>query len=211
MPMNGLHELGRVALLQVAPVVPKFAGLTHERYDPSPLRTVPRVLLSERGVVGITPDGEQILDVHHMNHPRSRFRGANAISVGFTSHYARLREQFGAHVVDGCAAENILITSSDRVTLDEPQMWVVLEQAATGEQYVLGQASVAEPCMPFARWVTHHEAPPEQIRATLQQLRHGMRGFYLDVPPVPQSVEVQPGDRVLVGYTSESLPAYITF
>jgi hypothetical protein len=198
--MNELHKLGRVALLQVAPIVPKVPGPTYERYDPSPLRTVPRVLLSERGVVGVAANGEQILDVHHMDHPRSRFRGANAISVGFTGHYAALREQFGAHVVDGCAAENILIASSGKIALDEPQMWVVLEQAATGKQYVLGQAAVAEPCMPFARWVTHHDAPPEQIRRTLQQLRHGMRGFYLDMPPVQQPVLVQDGDRVLVRY-----------
>ena len=201
MPMNEFHELGRVALLQVAPIVPKLEGLTHERYDPSPLRTVPRMLLNERGVVGVTANGEQILDVHHMDHPRSRFRGANAISVGFTSHYATLREQFGTHVVDGCAAENILIASSGKIALDEPHVWVVLEQAATGERFVLGQAAIAEPCMPFARWVTHHDTPPEQIRRTLQQLRHGMRGFYLDMPPVQQPVAVQPGDRVLVSYS----------
>lgn len=107
--MNDLHELGRVALLQVAPVVPKFAGPTHELYDPAPLRTVDHVLLSERGVIGVTGHGEQIMDVHHVDHPQSRFRGANGVSVGFTGHYAALRDQFGAHMVDGCAAENILM------------------------------------------------------------------------------------------------------
>lgn len=198
--MNEFHEIGRVALLQVAPVVPKVRGLTHELYDPAPLRTVDHVLLSKRGVIGVTGDGEQILDVHHIDHPQSRFRGANGVSVGFTGHYAALRDQFGAHVVDGCAAENILIDASGVVSLDQPHLWIVLEQAATGTQYVLGQAAVAEPCMPFARWVTQHDAPPDQIRTTLQQLRHGMRGFYLAVPPVAEPIFVQPGDRVLVRY-----------
>jgi len=200
MPMNDFYELGCVALLQVAPIVPKVLGPTYEVYDPSPLVTVPRVLLSERGVVGVAANGEQIFDVHHVDHPRSRFRGANAISVGFTGHYAAMRKQFGAHVVDGCAAENILIASSGKIALNKPHVWVVLQQAATGEQCVLGQASVAEPCMPFARWVTHHDEPPEHIRTTLQQLRHGMRGFYLNMPPVQQPLVVQPGDRVLVSY-----------
>jgi hypothetical protein len=202
--MNEFHEIGRVALLQVAPVAPKTWGPTHELYDPAPLRTVEHVLLSERGVIGVTGDGEQIVDVHHVDHPQSRFRGGNGVSVGFTGHYAALRDQFGAHVVDGCAAENILIASSGMVSLEQPHLWIVLEQAATARRYVLGQATVANPCMPFARWVAQHSATPtpNQIRTTLQQLRHGMRGFYLDVPSVTEPIMVQPGDRVLVSDAS---------
>lgn len=200
MPTNNLYELGHVTLLQVAPVVPKRWGPTHELYDPAPLRRVDHVLLSERGVIGVTGDGEQILDVHHVDHPQSRFRGANGVSVGFTGHYAAMRDQFGAHVVDGCAAENILIAASGVVSLDQPHLWIVIEQAATARRYVLGQAAVAEPCMPFARWVAgqNTQPTPEQIRTMLQQLRHGMRGFYLDIPPVTKPTLVQPGDRVLV-------------
>jgi hypothetical protein len=210
MPMNEFHEIGRVALLQVAPIVPKFSGPTHEVYDPAPLRTVDYVLLSERGVIGVTGDGEQIVDVHHVDHPQSRFRGTNGVSVGFTGHYAALRAQFGAHVVDGCAAENILIEASGKIALDEPQMWLMIEQAATKRRYVLGQAVVAEPCMPFARWVAQHSATstPDQIRTTLQQLRHGMRGFYLDVPPVAEPLTLQPGDRVLVSNATQAPHAY---
>ncbi len=202
--MNRFHELGRVALLRVAPVVPKKRGLAHELYDPAPLRTVDHVLLSERGVIGVTSDGEQIMDVHHVDHPQSRFRGGNGVSVGFTGHYAALRDQFGPHVVDGCAAENILIASSGMVSLDQPHLWIVIEQAATARRYVLGQAAVAEPCIPFARWVAQHAATPtpNQIRTTLQQLRHGMRGFYLDVPPVAAPIRVQHGDCILVSNAS---------
>ena len=208
--MNELHEIGRVALLQVAPVVPKIAGPTHELYDPAPLRTVAHVLLNERGVIGVTGDGEQIMDVHHVDHPQSRFRGANGVSVGFTGHYATMRDQFGAHVVDGCAAENILIASSGVVSLDQPHLWIVIEQAATLRRYVLGQAAVAEPCMPFARWVAQQSATPtpDQVRMTLQQLRHGMRGFYLDVPSVAEPIKIQPGDRVLVSNTPHIPHAY---
>jgi len=138
--------------------------------------------------------------------------GANGVSVGFTGHYATLRDRFGAHVVDGCAAENILITSSGVVSLDQPHLWIVIEQAATRRHYMLGQAAVAEPCMPFARWLAGQDTTPtpDQIRTTLQQLRHGMRGFYLAVPPVAEPILVQPGDRVLASNASQALHAYTT-
>lgn len=205
--MTIVHELGRIALLQVAPVGPKVPGPTHEVYDPAPLVQVPRVLLSERGVVGITREGEQILDVHHLDHPGSRFRGANAISLGCTSHYAALREQFGEQLVDGCAAENILIAASGIIALDQGQLWVVLEQADTGKRWNLGHAAVAEPCLPFARWVAghNHTPTPDQVRTTLQQLRRGMRGFYFDMPPVTEPLVVQLGDRVLLSDASPQL------
>lgn len=194
------YELGRVVLVQVAPVAPKIPGPTHELYDPSCLVHVSRLQLTERGVAGISSDGTCILDVHHADHPASRFRGENAISIGFTSHYAQLRQQFGPHVVDGCAAENILVDAGEIVALDAPRVWVLVEHAATGERHMLNQAIVAEPCMPFARWVAGpgSSPPPDQVRTILQQLRRGMRGFYLGLAAGTASTTIQLGDRILI-------------
>jgi hypothetical protein len=69
-------------------------------YRPDSLLTVDKLLLTSEGIMGIPLSGEEIIDVHHVKHPQSRFRGDNKISFGFTQHYQRMCERFGDHI--GC-------------------------------------------------------------------------------------------------------------
>ena len=78
-------------------------------FDPTPLREVPELELSINGAIGITQSGGRIINVHHANHPETRFRGTNALSLGFASHLERMAARIGDHFVPGCAGENIII------------------------------------------------------------------------------------------------------
>ncbi len=196
-----LLELGYVIRLQVAPQTPKRMELDGEVYDPACIRTMSALLISARGVTGIDSAGCEWKDVHHADHPASRFRGDNGISIGFTAAYRELRRRFGSHLEDGCAAENILLESPHIVNPDMLNGTIVLHQERTGEQVELGSAIVAEPCLPFARFVAGLQpaSASSDIRTTLQQLRRGMRGFYIQMIDLGESsLVVQCGDRLFL-------------
>src|SRR5947209_4451089 len=113
-----MHEIGRIKLLQVQQSGLKVKQEPYGYYDPAPLLTVKSLLLHPVGVIGITPDGRRVIDVHHVEHPSSRNRkGNNGVSVGFTSHYEAMRGKFGDHVADGCAGENILVEAENILRL----------------------------------------------------------------------------------------------
>ncbi len=65
--------------------------------------------ITPQGIGANTPEGKHVLDIHHRSHPNTRSEGDNVISIGFTSHYSAMRKQFGEHMVDGIAGENIII------------------------------------------------------------------------------------------------------
>src|SRR4029079_11330029 len=105
-----MQEIGRIKLVQIQCSSLKQGQRPYCYYDPTPLLVVERLLLAPRGAVGLTASGQQLTDVHHADHPESKNHGLlNGTSIGFTSHYRRMRDQFGAHLADGCAGENILI------------------------------------------------------------------------------------------------------
>jgi hypothetical protein len=104
-----IRELGKVKLVQVQP-----SGLIIETpsgwvYDASRRVAVEKLLITSMGVEATTADGEYVLDIHHINHPDKAYDNDDLISIGFTSHYAAMRERFGEHMVDGVAGENIMI------------------------------------------------------------------------------------------------------
>jgi hypothetical protein len=196
-----LLDLGYVTRLQVAPQTPKRMEPDGEVYDPTPIRSMSSLLISARGVVGVDAAGCEWKDVHHADHPASRFRGDNGVSIGFIAAYRELQRRFGSHLADGSAAENILLESPHSANPDMLNGTIVLHQERTGQQVELGPVLVAEPCLPFARFVAGPQSSSSvnDIRTTLQQLRHGMRGFYIQMNNLGESsLMVQCGDRLLL-------------
>lgn len=147
-------------------------------YDPSPLLAVEELILTPGGACASTPDGGCLVDIHHASHPFSRHRGMNALSIGFARHYDAMHARFGNNFAFGCAGESIIIDGpAARITLAEVTSGIVI---ATEQGLVtLTSVLVAEPCAPFCRYALGSpDASNETIKATLQFLDHGVRGFY---------------------------------
>lgn len=190
-------QIGRVVRLQVQHASLKVGRRPNSYYDPAAIVVVERLRMTPAGCVGITAGGEEIVDVHSLEHPESKSRQAsNALSVGFTSHYAAMRNRFGSHLVDGIAGENILIETERPIALDDLADMLVV-QGQNG-QFALSSLLVADPCVEFSHF-THLAADPltpDELRATLQFLGDGMRGFYAQLAGGLEQAEIRIGDRV---------------
>lgn len=173
-----MRSLGRIVRLQLQPSSLKRSEADRKIYDPTPLKVVNELTLTTTGACARMNDGSFVIDVHNAAHPQSRNNeGSNPISLLFTSHYARMQQQFGPHVVTGCAGESILVDTSDWVSLDDVAGGVVIETQSG--RVLLGSVIVATPCVPFSHFaLRRHEAPADVLKSTLQFLDHGTRGFY---------------------------------
>lgn len=197
------HDLiGSVVRVQVQAQPLKVTGpgeSGRRRYEPTPITSVAGLRLESGGVRGL--GDAVVLDVHHRDHPRSRFRGDNGISIGFTEHYAVMRAALGPHVADGIAGENILVAST--------QVWTEAELAggllvATADGPVqLDRVLVAAPCVEFSRFCLGLDPaarPDRRVTAALQALDGGVRGFYATWAPASDAAlpgpVIRPGDRV---------------
>jgi hypothetical protein len=159
-------------------------------YDPSPLIEVDALEIGPRGVVGRRGD-ERVPDVHHADHPDTRNRGGNALSLLPWAHYARMRQRYGDHLVDGVAGESLL--------LDTPGPWAAADLAgdlgletAEGDLLPLTGGSPASPCVEFARFCLR-SGEDDRVRTALEDLDGGTRGFYV---LVGGSGTVQAGARL---------------
>ena len=138
------HAIGTVVRLQVQESSLKV-GAKPRSYDPAPIRSVTAVSLSRSGVVGLPGNGETLVDVHHHDHPDSKNRdGENGISLGFTTHYAAMRNRFGEHLTDGVAGENILIAVDRQFSAEDLVRGVVIE-GQNGMRLELRPVIVAAP------------------------------------------------------------------
>jgi hypothetical protein len=200
-----LHCLGRVALVQVQAASLKVGRRPDSRYDPAPLTPVERLVVTPGGVIGITNDGREIVDVHHADHSESRQGrdGRNGVSIGFTSHYEAIRARFGDHLANGCGGENIVIEPDDtgRVfTLADLGRRLVFaapeEDSAKGRPPVaLGRLMIAAPCVEFGGYVAGSTPlSGAQMRDVLDFLHHGRRGFYATLEGDPATTRA--GDIV---------------
>ena len=196
-----MREIGLIKLVQLQRSSLKLGQRPQRYYDPAPLLVVERLLLAPLGVSAVSADGEAVIDVHHAGHPDTKNSlGKNGISFGFTGHYRAMRERYGAQLPDGCAGENILIESDHVWSLDELGPSLMIERV-DGQLVALDKLMVAAPCVEFSRFA-HLSAEPltsEQLRATLQFLDGGMRGFYARLAEGQPDAEIQAGDRVFVG------------
>ena len=183
--------IGTIVRLQVQESSLKV-GDKPRRYDPAPLRSVPALSVSPAGVIGLREDGETILDVHHHDHPDSKNRGENGISLGFTGHYREMRQRFGQHLADGIAGENILIEADRQFQVEELAAGVIVEGTA-GRRLELRPVIVAAPCVEFSRYALQFpdgDRPDATVTEALRFLDAGMRGFYAGYDSEPVVVEV---------------------
>lgn len=192
--------IGTVRFVQIQREPLKMGNATERVYDPSFLERVDEIRLTSEGVIGIHGDGEEILDAHHKNHPNSRFRGGNGISVGFTAHYDSMRAQFGDHIPDGIAGENIVVFSDEPYTADDLRGELLIENPDGSHcRFRLNKAMA--PCNEFSHFVHQAEdrLPSEILKETLQFLDGGRRGFTLTLVPGDGAPGlVQPGAKLLL-------------
>jgi hypothetical protein len=174
-----MRDLGRITRLQIQRSTLKTGEKPNRIYDPTPLLAVDRLALGPDGALGQGPDGSWLVDVHHRAHPRTKNEdGAHGVSLGFTSHYALMRDRFGAHITIGCAGENVIVDADRRITLDDLERGVVL-LAGDGQELVrLEVLQVAEPCRPFSGWALGGVVESRVLKETLQFLEGGTRGYY---------------------------------
>lgn len=192
--------IGEIIRLQVQVESIKSGKKPHERYTPEQhLKSVEFMRLNADGVQGVTSDSSILPDVHNRSHPRSKYRGNNGISIGFTSHYNAIRERFGDHMTDGIAAEAILVDCDEMIPLEVIERGIVI--VGDDREITIGPWEVAHPCAPFSKYCLQFPEdakPDKRITETLQFLEDGMRGFLAVYPESADPVEIHLGDTVYV-------------
>ena len=192
-----LRPLGRIARLQIQLKSPISGERPNRVYDPSPesVIAVEEMTLTPLGALVRLPDGVTMLDIHHAHHPSTKNDdNTNALSVNFTSHYDLMRAEFGGHLWDGSAGENILVETLSRVQLESLANGLAI-QPRGGEPVWLCQVLMAHPCRPFSGFVMG--GTEATVKSALQFLDHGMRGYYCALAQ-EQPVTIAVGDTVLV-------------
>ena len=167
------------------------------QYNPDPLLKLKRIQLTADGVIGLTDTDDEIIDVHNTRHPRSRYRGDNPISIGFTSHYDAMRTEFGNHLDDGIAGESIIVEVTQRFTSDTLGQSLAIKCQATDELIHLKEVIPIPPCEPFSRFARDRDLSAQETKATLQFLSHGTRGFYTKLRDETLSPIIQLGDYLV--------------
>lgn len=191
-----MRTIGTVTRLQVQRSSLKTGEKPNRLYDPAPLLPVPRLTVTPDGVLGAGTEGGWIVDVHHRAHPETKNEdGLHGVSVGFTSHYAAMRARFGERIVVGCAGENIIVAADRTFTYDDLAAGVAIVATDGPERVRLRVLQVAHPCRPFTGWASGGRVEADVLKAHLQFLDGGTRGFYC----VGEGAgTVQLGDRVVL-------------
>lgn len=190
-----MRELGTITRLQIQRSTLKTGEKPSRVYDPAPLLPVERLAVSPDGVLGWMTDGGWIVDVHHRSHPATKNEdGRHGVSVGFTAHYAAMQRRFGERITLGCAGENIIAQSEHVLTLEELHGGLCIVGGEGREVVRLSVLEVASPCRPFTGWALDRTVEPEELKAGLQFLDEGMRGFYCLAEGIG---EVSVGDRLI--------------
>jgi hypothetical protein len=196
-----LNLLGYVKLTQLQPTGLIINTPSGEFYDPSRRVVVDSLQISPLGIESITPDGEHVLDIHHIDHPDKKYDNDDLVCIGFSSHYAAMRARFGEHMVDGVAGENIIIQAEKEIWPEELGQRIGFESSETGDITFLDVVKYAAPCEEFSHFAAqsqHKRLPAAELKATLQFLGNGRRGYLLVLSDGHEPVNVQPGDRVFV-------------
>lgn len=174
-----MRTIGTIARLQIQRSSLKRGEKPNRVYDPTPLLPVPRLTVTPDGVLGASADGGWMVDVHHRGHPDTKNEdGLHGVSVGFTSHYAAMRDRFGDRIVVGCAGENVIVTADQMFTYEDLAGGVAIVSADGTERVRLKVLQVAHPCRPFTGWALGGRVESEVLKENLQFLDGGTRGFY---------------------------------
>lgn len=190
-----MRLLGEIACLQIQRSSLTIGTGPTRCFDPAALLSVDELYLTPGGACASAPDGSCFVDVHHAAHPLTRNRGENSLCLGFSRHYDAMRAHFGDSFAFGCAAENIIIDGpAPRIALADIAAGLVIETdhgIAT-----LTSVIVATPCLPFSKYALRDpDASPAAIKAALQFLDHGVRGFYCAFPG-PKTATLRCGAKV---------------
>lgn len=192
------RQIGVVRLAQVQRDPLKIGAKPARIFDPAGLVRVPRLRITGNGVIGRLETGEEVLDVHHPQHPATRNRlGRNGFSIAFTGHYERMRLHFGTRLETGCAGENLIIESAHPYTLEELASGLLVENVHTGMACRLHISQAIQPCAEFSHyaWAASAPLPAAILKETLQFLDGGRRGFFAH-PIGANEFIIEPGDRV---------------
>jgi hypothetical protein len=195
-----LKPLGKIVRLQIQPSSLKVGEKPNRQYDPTPLLPVKQLTLTPLGAVARSAEGEPILDIHHTQHPATHnIDNINPFSVNFTSHYEMMKAEYGGHLWNGCAGENILIETLTRLTLDNLASGMAIKRQNGDRQnddvIWLRETQVAHPCRPFSGYVMG--GTEASVKEALQFLDNGMRGFYCQLAH-DQPVTISIGDMVFI-------------
>jgi hypothetical protein len=182
--------VGRIALLQVQRRRLKGGGV----YDPDPLVSSDRMLLTREGVLADVAAG-WVIDTHHASHPeRPHWSGRATVSIGFTSHYRKIEDRFGPKPL-GVGGENIIVETDRIWTIDELAPGLVIVTALG--PVLLTNWRIAEPCVPFTRFLLGEpDASVHDVQDDLAFLKHGTRGFVTAMDNLSEPVEIRVGDEV---------------
>ena len=169
----------RIVRLQVQRGPVKIGTAPLRWYEPAGIVPVSTLLAEPRGVRGVTADGEVVLDVHHRDHPQSRDRkGKAGILFMGTGDYVALRERYGDHVVDGIAAETVLLDAPDGLAGGGLPPTVTVLTA--GGPLELHGVRTAAPCVEFSRFCLRQEISAvvdDAVKKTMIDLDNGARGY----------------------------------
>jgi hypothetical protein len=195
------RDLGRVKLVQIQPnglIIETPSGYI---YDASRLVKVDRLHITSLGIEADIPDGERVLDIHHINHPKKAYDRYDLISIGFTSHYQAMRTRFGDHMVDGIAGENIIIDFEEEVWPQDLGRQIGIENTDTRQLALMDMVSFASPCQEFSHFAAQNQdtkLPPDKLKSILDFLGNGRRGYLFVLSENQDEVTVMPGDKVFV-------------
>ena len=191
-----MREIGTIVRLQIQRSSLKTGEKPNRVYDPAPILAVDRLALGPDGALGFASDQGWIADIHHRAHPDTKNpEGRNGVSLGFTAHYRAMRDRFGSRIGVGCAGENIIVDTDRRFTLEDLQTGVPILTPDGRELVRLSVLDVAHPCRPFTGWAIGSIVESDALKAHLQFLDGGMRGFYC---AGETAGVVSVGDRVAV-------------
>ncbi len=193
-----MQKIGTVEFVQVQRGHMKVGTGEQRVYRPDPLLVVNKLHLTEDGILGTTDDETVIVDVHHIAHPQSRFRGDNKISFGFRQEYEQIRQRFGDHMRDGVGGENIIIQAEKLLPQLTPfQRYFIRHH--DGTLIELTNVIPAPPCREFSIFCAQQEINGAALKDTLQFLSGGTRGYYAELVKTDCQCFVQAGDELFLG------------
>ncbi|MGI9644313.1 MAG: MOSC domain-containing protein [Ilumatobacteraceae bacterium] len=194
-----------MSLVQVQPdgLIVDAPGPGPERsfYDASRRVEVDRLHITGRGIEATLPGGDRVLDIHHLDHPGKAYGDDDLVSVGFSAHYDAMRDEFGEHMVDGTAGENIIIEYPGEVWPEDLADTLAMENQDTGELARFHSVGFATPCVEFSRFCAQRvddDVSAGRLAEILRFLGRGRRGFLLLLNDAHGPVTVRPGDRVFL-------------
>jgi hypothetical protein len=191
-----MQRIGTVKWVQIQRKSLKIGEEPDHVYRSDALLVVDKLQLTPGGVLGMSVDGTVIIDVHHIAHPYTRFRGNNRISFGFLQHYQAISEYFEQEIKVGCGGENIMIDAEIDVTNLPDSSTLFIQHGNTWIE--LTHVTPAPPCRAFSEFCAGRRLFPKEVKMSLQFLDHGRRGYYAALGFARQCSVVEAGNIVFM-------------